>query len=64
MDHLKAINQKARRIQAHAANGGMDTAGTLASEDPTATRAQDEVAGDLDVVALESRSSERSGPPR
>ena len=67
MDHLKAINQKARRIQEHvgapgvpegaggspvAANGGTDDA----SAAPVATDPDD-----LDVVALES-SPGRSGP--
>ena len=58
MDHLKAINQKARRIEGHAAAAPAGPAadpagrtvppgdGTLASGDPA----------DLDVVALESRS--------
>ncbi len=51
MDHLKAINQKARRIQAHvgapvAANGGAaDAPASAAASDPDA----------LDVVGLESR---------
>ena len=50
MDHLKAINQKARRVQAHV---GVPV-------EPTGPAATDP--DGLDVVALESRSPERSGP--
>ena len=60
MDHLKAINQKARRIQEHVetpevgvpgaldatGNGGSAASGSAATADPA----------DLDVVGLESRS--------
>lgn len=50
MDHLKAINQKARRVQAHVG----------VPAEPTGPAATDP--DGLDVVALESRSPERSGP--
>ena len=58
MDHLKAINQKARRIQAHvgapvAANGG-------AADAPASPAANGDA--ELDVVALESGPPGGSGP--
>ncbi len=53
MDHLKAINQKARRIQEHVAPG---VPGEVAAS-PVAANGD----ADLDVVALES-SPDRSGP--
>ena len=58
MDHLKAINQKARRIQEHVgAPGGSATPGAAPADPgavPTPT-AQSADPGDLDVVGLESR---------
>ena len=55
MDHLKAINQKARRIEGHAqtqpeANAPGDPASALPPENPLASGDP----ADLDVVALES----------
>ena len=57
MDHLKAINQKARRIQEHVGAPGGSAAGAGsaapgAAPVPTAQPADPE---DLDVVGLESR---------
>ncbi|MCY3610570.1 MAG: quinohemoprotein amine dehydrogenase subunit gamma [Gemmatimonadetes bacterium] len=53
MDHLKAINQKARRIQEHvgAPNGG---SAAVAGGPPEPSAAPVDP-GDLDVVGLESR---------
>ena len=67
MDHLKAINQKARRIQAHVAPGvpeevaGSSVAANGGTADALAEPAANGEA-ELDIVALESRSPERSGP--
>ena len=59
MDHLKAINQKARRIQEHvgAPNGGSAPQGgaAAAAGEPPVPSAQPADPGDLDVVGLESR---------
>ena len=53
MDHLKAINQKARRIQEHVgAPGGGSSAAAGGPPVPSALPADP---GDLDVVGLESR---------
>ncbi len=64
MDHLKAVNQKAQRIQTHLA--ASEAAPPLASQSPTASGSVEAPPpsdpGDLEVVALESRSPERSGP--
>jgi hypothetical protein len=57
VDHLKAINQKARRIQEHVgAPGAAMAAGAapVAGAMPTPS-AQPADSGDLDVVGLESR---------
>jgi len=53
VDHLKAINQKARRIQEHvgAPNGGS----AAAAGGPPEPSAAPVDPGDLDVVGLESR---------
>ena len=63
MDHLKAINQKARRIQAHVGApgvpegvGGSPVAANGGGADGSAAGSDE-----LDVVALES-SPDRSGP--
>ncbi len=61
MDHLKAINQKARRIQEHVAapNGGSapGSAPVAANGGPADAPASPATSGDgdLDVVGLESR---------
>ena len=59
MDHLKAINQKARRIQEHVAapNGGsaVPSGAPAAPGGPPVPSAQPADPGDLDVVGLESR---------
>lgn len=59
MDHLKAINQKARRIRRHleAPEGAGATAPAGSAGAPPPAHP-----ADLDVVALESRSPDRSGP--
>ena len=56
MDHLKAINQKARRIQEHVgAPGHGAVAGDGAAGAAPMPAAQPADPGDLDVVGLESR---------
>ena len=65
MEHLKAINQKARRIEAHVAPGVPAEVArpSAAANGSTAAAPASAAAPDaLDVVALESRSPERSGP--
>ena len=52
MDHLKAINQKARRIQDHVGSQGGGSAAVGGAPVPLSTPADP---GDLDVVGLESR---------
>ncbi|MDE2782343.1 MAG: quinohemoprotein amine dehydrogenase subunit gamma [Gemmatimonadota bacterium] len=52
MDHLKAINQKARRIQEHVAPPGGGSAAAGGAPVPSPLPADP---GDLDVVGLESR---------
>ncbi len=55
MDHLKAINQKARRIEGHAqAQPEAHAPGDPASPPPTESPLASGDPADLDVVALES----------
>ncbi len=59
MDHLKAVNQKAQRIQTHLAASEPAPPPSPAGAVETPPPADP---GDLEVVALESRSPDRSGP--
>ena len=65
MDHLKAINQKARRIQAHVAGVPGEVVGAPVANGGTADAPASSVANgdaELDVVALESGPPGGSGP--